>query len=290
MTLRDRRALRLATEACAAVGLSSEGARVFRQANAVLVELPAADAMARVDDGAALNRAHHQVKVAEALRRHGVPAAYLLHADKLPYEGEGGAVTLWEHLGAPLRMPTGTELGELAAAMAAVDATGFEPINPFAEIDGHLALCPEGEFFPGMTAFREKLEAIRDAWPTDNDNDHHVLVHGDLHEDNVIVTPDGPKIIDLEFSGRASPALELAAHVLAVRRYGRPQAYLDDFAAAYGVAPEAPPHAQLAYDLNELLATAWAVAWREASPEIAREAKVRMGTLRGEDHGLWILA
>lgn len=52
--------------------------------------------------------------------------------------------------------------------------------------------------------------------------DGSAVCHGDLHPDNVLLTADGPKIIDWEPAGQGSPAADVAWTVLLLRHGGVP--------------------------------------------------------------------
>lgn len=59
---------------------------------------------------------------------------------------------------------------------------------------------------------RQKVLAILDSLPTGN-----ALCHGDFHPDNVILTPDGPKVIDWPSASRGHPLGDVAQTVLLLR-------------------------------------------------------------------------
>ena len=60
------------------------------------------------------------------------------------------------------------------------------------------------------------LEALR------SEPDEAAVCHGDLHPDNVLLTAEGPKIIDWEPAGQGSPAADVAWTVLLLRHGGIP--------------------------------------------------------------------
>lgn len=55
-----------------------------------------------------------------------------------------------------------------------------------------------------------------------NEPDGTAVCHGDLHPDNVLLTGDGPRIIDWEPSGQGCPAADVAWTVLLLRHGGIP--------------------------------------------------------------------
>ena len=56
----------------------------------------------------------------------------------------------------------------------------------------------------------------------ENEPDAASVCHGDLHPDNVLLTADGPKVVDWEPSGKGCPAADVAWTVLLLRHGGIP--------------------------------------------------------------------
>jgi len=284
--------LHVATAAAAVLGLDSVGARILRRGTAVLVALPGAGALVRVEG--APGRAERQVRVAAALAAADVPAVRLAGDGAQPVAVDGIDVTCWhlEDLGGPAVTPR--QLGQLArrlrdgtsdpASLAEVPA--FEP---FAAIAEQLRSAEDR----GRTAaedlgvLRVALGELSDAWPTVVTADPlgACLVHGDLHPANVLATPAGPRLADLELAGVGPASYDLATQVVGVRRYGADPAELEEVLAGYGgelpLADVLEPMAAV----YELWVTAWAVANRGIDDAHEREAVRRTERWTGDPPG-----
>ena len=88
------------------------------------------------------------------------------------------------------------------------------------------------------------------------------VVHGDLHRHNVLKTPTGPVLVDLEMSGVGPVCADIVPQVVAVRRYGAPPRVLDDFLAGYGLEASGWPGFEVLVQAYELWTTAWAISNR----------------------------
>ncbi|MFT6397538.1 MAG: aminoglycoside phosphotransferase (APT) family kinase protein [Bradymonadia bacterium] len=116
-----------------------------------------------------------------------------------------------------------------------------------------------------------------------------VIVHGDLNRDNVVITVDGPVLLDLECAGYGPVAWDLVAQWVAVRRYGRARSEYDRFCAVYGDDVRASPRFDLLLQVYELSLTAWALAQSEQSPQMRSESAVRVRGLLDSARGEWSL-
>jgi len=287
---REETALAAVTFAAARLGLDPADATVVRRGTAVLVELPGARALARVDDGA--GRAERQVRVAAALAAAGIPAVRLVGDGEQPVSVHGLDVTCWhlEDLGGPTVTPA--MLGRLARRLH--DATGLESarrgvpaFDPFAAIAEQLSAAEGADRTPPdeLLVLRTTLGELAASWPevVAADPQGICLVHGDLHPDNVLATPDGPRLADLELAGVGPASYDLATQVVGVRRYGADPAELDEFLGGYGAALPTAEVLEPMVAVVELWVTAWAVAHRGIDDAHEAEAVRRTGRWRGDE-------
>ena len=261
---------------------------MIRSCNAVLVDLPEARLVARVESlgGEAVSR-----RIASAARhfaRCGAPTLRLIHAEP--------PVTLWPSLA---HGPTiaARELGalirELHDRTREPDDPELLPLCPFLEIRALLArLASDPRFDPrDHHALTEHTDALELRWRALAGDDPlgRVLVHGDVHTDNVMLADGEPVLIDLELAGVGPATWDFVQLGAAVHRYGLRPARFDQFAAGYGADPRSWVGFEVLRDSYELLAVAWAAAYRHRSPAFAREARIRVDGLLGRADATWTL-
>ena len=236
--------------------------------------------------------AAREVAVALALAGAGVPITLLVSAEGQPWHLGSWVVTAWEWAEA-----TGSagpaDLGSLAGLLRertsggmAYDVARFDPI---AAIRGAVHHLPVGD--AQAEAVRRLAMDAAPAWAAVADRDPRgtVIVHGDLHSDNVVATRSGPLLTDLELAGAGPPSYDAAPAALAVRRYGADQATFDQFAEAAGDDPRQWDGFAVCVRVYELWVTAWAVGVRHRSPELEREATIRIASLVDGNEARWQL-
>lgn len=292
---RAARALEAVAVATAPLGVPTDGAAVWREGTSVLVDLPATEVIARIDDRAPLERSERQVQAALVLAGAGVPSIRLALTDEQPFEvlveQQVVAVTLWHrevHVG---RRAEPAEVGRLARMLhdATADGAGcggLRPLLPLQAVGEQIEAArgnraSAGDDLEVLAAARDRLER---EWAAAVEGAATALVHGDLHADNVIVTPDGPRLCDLELAGVGPTAYDLVPQVVAVGRYGAPAADLVAFEAAYGAELPALARRGPLVEIYELWVAAWAVANRCIDELHEAEAERRLARWRPGSH------
>jgi hypothetical protein len=289
------RAVELAAEAAREIGVDPAGATVLRVASAVTVDLPRADIIARVERSRELTAAHRQAVAARILEQRRVPAGRLVAPDRQPLVRRDGVVTLWHRLRIVPGRPGPEALGRLARQLhtaCADDLPAETPaLDPFQPIPGWLSRPADLPLPPGVDALWQRLAELRDSWGETVADDPlgTVLVHGDFHADNVVLTEEGPAMLDLEMAGKGPASWDLMAQQLAVRRYGGPAADYDRFCAAYGAELPSWESVALLRQAYELHLVSWAVGHRDLSPAMAEQATIRLATFLGESDEPWTL-
>lgn len=299
MAERGEQARQLALRAARQVGLDSGGARVFRVRSSVQVELPEADVVARVESPAGARNAARQVRAAHFYEARGAPVVRLAHPQPLVFEH--GVVTLWQRLHPVGRDPDEHQLGlgELGQLLRVLHERagppldpGLPPINPFDRIGRDLARPVMDPGQHRLDALRRRYDTLRGRWTgcvrRDPSSDQ-VLVHGDVHPDNVMVTAEGPCFVDLELAGAGPADWDLAMLTVNNRRYGLAEAGLEAFLAGYGADPRGQDAFELFCQTYELIVVAWALHCADLSPRMLREARVRVATLLGESDAAWTM-
>lgn len=293
--IRPDRALELAVAAATRARLSTEGATVLRRRASVYVGLPAADALARVESADAVALAERQVVVARLLEACAVPAARLIVPDPQPMVYADGSVTLWRRLTILTGEPSPAVLGHLARHLHEATRGGLSTeipaLDPISITLDALGRAASGGQFGGIEDLWDEFYQLAAAWDRIADEDPlgTALVHGDYNVNNVVLTPDGPTLIDLEDSGSGPVSWDLVPQAVAVRRFGASPASYRSFCDAYGADLMTGDGAETLCRTFELLLLSWAIANWDTSPEMEAEAALRLANFRGETDQPWTL-
>ena len=285
-------ALELAREAARRCGLDAAGAQLLRARASILIELPAAGAIVRIEALARAFVAERMVASARAFARSGSPTMRMIAPERQPLRFAAGIATVWERIegeqagrldyeviGALTR-----ELHDSSRALADAGAQVPE-LDPFAGALLWLAkLDAEGYDPVERAALEQRCAELRARWQAqvrDPGELGLVLLHGDVHHENVILGPEGPRFVDLELGGRGPACWDFATLAAAVELYGTPPAMLDAFVRGYGFDPRGS--AQLAFfrEVYAFTCALWALDSRARSPELAAEAELRVASVLG---------
>jgi aminoglycoside phosphotransferase (APT) family kinase protein len=278
--------------ALAAAGLKASAATFVRLGTAALARV--GDEAVVVGDAARARRAH---AVGLALEAAGV-AAMRPHDPPVVLSGglDGLAVSRWGWVPTePGAAVTPEDLGHLAAAVGAVDPQRCPGVPELAwlgeyrrRLDSHRSAGRlDAEEHAVMVSAWDDLEQRRiRAGP-----DQRRLVHGDLHDGNVVPGPDGPVLVDFELSGLGPAPAELAVQLCLERRYGQPPDRTDRVLNAAGVTNTAAwrsdPGVGALADLYAWVVTVLALAVRRRSEAEAAETAVRLATWRDGEGRRW---
>ena len=288
-------ALSTAIEVADERGLDTAGAELLRAASSTMVLLPRADAVARVEPPESVQIARRQVCAAAFLQDRGVPALRLLGPEPQPHLRPGGAVTLWRRLEILPRTPTPEELGHVARDLHAAtrdDLPADMPwLDPFSMLRDQLARPAARALVELAEGFEAQIDALEERWQALvlNDPRGSAFVHGDYHIDNLVITPEGPVLLDLELSGRGPVSWDLAAQWVAVSRYGAPIEGYERFCDAYGWDLRTWSGSEALCQIYALLMVSWALSLRDTSPRMDAEAAIRLGGFLGLDDRPWTL-
>lgn len=125
-----------------------------------------------------------------------------------------------------------------------------------------------------------------DAWRSLVGRDS-VVCHGDVHPGNVLMSSNGPLLIDWDLMCRAHPAWDHAMLATYTERWGGAPGAYDRFVAGYGPPPDRDVTLALA-DLRNVAATLMRVRAGRSDPAAAAEAAERLRYWRGEpDAPVW---
>ena len=297
------RAIALARDAARACGLDPSGAYCMRERSSTIVALPAAAAIARVETPERLPLAERMATIARAIAPLGAPLAPLLAPERQPVITRQGAVTLWRRVeGRHARPDEYERVGQLLRRWHEVSRPiardpALPRYEPFTEIELWLReLELEGYRPQRLAALQALTRSHAETW--DELWAEHaglpeldrVVVHGDVHHENVLIGPARACFVDLDMSGVAPAAWDLASVAASVHRYGVEQEVFEALVRGYGSDPRASPHFDFLQALYEFACAMWALSCRRVSPELAAEAELRISTVLGESEAArWTL-
>ena len=205
-----------------------------------------------------------------------------------------GAVTLWQRFRAVSR-PSLEAVGRAIRAMH--DATrgslppGLPPLHALDRTLRSLDLPSPWSGTEELAELSHRAEEFVARWPEAVREDPlgTVLVHGDAHGENAVVTDRGVLLIDLEDTGVGPASWDFVPFTLGVKRFGVPPEDYRSFVAGYGAEPRDWPGFELMCRVYEMHIVTWAMACSGQSPEMAAEAKVRVAGALGRSTERWTL-
>lgn len=246
------------------------------------------EVLLRVRDRSAEPVAAREVEVARALQESGVSATRLVD-ESLLVEGSC-VVTAWRWYDV-VRPSTPTDCAVLARSLRErtrdhFGVSRFDPLGAARNAVAHIEIGDAHADFVRLRAFElaERWAAIADTDPAGT-----VIVHGDLHGDNVLVANEGPILADLELAGVGPASFDTAPAAVAVKRYGADQSVIEQFVEAQKFDPRSWDGFATCIEAYELWVTGWAVGVRERSGELRDEAQTRVRCLRDGSCEPWKL-
>ena len=284
----------MAAEAARQADLDGAGAVVLRVRNSIHIELPRADVVARVESHGFQKLAHRQVLVARALAAREAPVARLVRPEIQPLLIGDGAVTLWRRLrsvATPTFEAVGHAVRVLHNSTAECLPEDVPTIDPFAQVRACLEAPSSWSGSAAVKELQRSADELAARWQeaTHDDPLGTVVVHGDPHADNAVVSESGLILIDLEDAGVGPASWDFAPLAVGVERYGLPSTDFDQFVAGYGAEPGTGPGHTVMCRVYELLVASWAIQCSVNSAAMAREAAVRVSGVLEDDPTLWTL-
>ncbi|MEU7802548.1 aminoglycoside phosphotransferase family protein [Micromonospora arborensis] len=281
---------RIARLACRAVGLDPRGLRSVRvHSNAVFL-LPEDRIIVRVGLGAdAVGRAMRAIEVTRWLVGEGFPSVVPVPGIPQPVvlkedQENGAPVTFWEQedTSPASSLVTGAELGRLLRWLHSLRPPFVLPV--FRPLDRLLAAVDASTWL--STPDRQWIEARADELQRALDTVHFPLgtglVHGDAQPGNVISARGAWLVADWDNAATAPREWDLVP-AAAEKRFGGPPQLLADLLHAYGEARGASPGWEILQDIYELRSLAAHLRRAPSSPPHAREAALRIASLRACD-------
>jgi aminoglycoside phosphotransferase (APT) family kinase protein len=275
-----------AEAACEAADLDTKGARLIRLGENALFHLPGPGVVVRVARSMAYwEDAGREVAVARWLADQGFPAARVYTDVAQPVEAAGRPVTFWEFIEG--RNGNRGDVVVLAGLLSRLHRLprpqGFAlpADDPLGRVRRRL------ETTGVTTADKEfllaRLEAVEAGLPGLRFPLPAGPVHGDAHVQNLMITADGPVVIDFERFSWGHPEWDLSMTATEYQTAGWwTHAEYAGFAAAYGFDVTSWEGYPALRSAHELKMTSWLAQNVAESREVADEVAVRMATLRGQ--------
>jgi aminoglycoside phosphotransferase (APT) family kinase protein len=270
--------------ACAQIGMNADNAELIRLAENAIYRLPG-HLVARVSRPGQLQSARREVTVSTWLQGRGFPVVRARSDLPQPIEVAGRAVTFWEEL-PPHTRARPADIGSLLRRLHAMptDGIALPPTDPFVQIETRINsltfLEPaDREWLLSAAAALRALYADR---PPGSPNG---LVHGDPWAGNVVITDDGPILLDLERFSLGPPEYDLVVVAASYTSYGLLTAdQYHELTAAYGRDVTTWAGYPLLRDIRELRVATYAGQVALDHPEARDQAVHRMRCLQGR-HG-----
>ena len=275
-------------------GLEVAGLRPVRiHSNAVFL-LPSARIIVRVGSGAdAVERALRAVTVTRWLVGEGYPSVVPIADIDQPViveseRGSGVPVTFWQQAdaGPGSRPVTGTEFGRLLRWLHTLRAPFALPV--FGPLDRLAAAARASRWLAASDRRWIEVRAAELQRGLDETVEFGLgrgLVHGDAQMGNVIAARTGWLVADWDNVATAPREWDLVPAAAEERFGGSPQV-LTELLGAYGADPTADPGWVILRDIYELRSVAAHIRRAPSSPPHAREAALRIASLRAGDRAV----
>jgi Ser/Thr protein kinase RdoA (MazF antagonist) len=203
-------------------------------------------------------------------------------------DADGFAITGWERvepiaepvdwvaIGRAVRRVHSLPVEQVPVGYPVPDPSSF----PWWDFDGMLAELSDAIDDAALSGLRAALRRGA-GWQRDIARGA-VLCHGDVHPGNVLMTVDGPLLIDWDLLCVANPAWDHAMLATYAERWGGDPAVLAGFTAGYGEpAVDRALTARLG-ELRNVAATLMRVELGRGDPAVAAEAARRLRHWRGD--------
>jgi Ser/Thr protein kinase RdoA (MazF antagonist) len=183
----------------------------------------------------------------------------------------------WVHVGATVRRVHEMAASSLPDGLPQPSPTDFpwwDHETLLADLAGHLDPVAE-------SGIRSAVDRHR-GWDDFDGSDTVAVCHGDVHPGNVIMTVDGPVLIDWDLLCRAPRGWDHAALMTWTDRWGGPPGVYEQFSDGYGWSARGDRHAEAFAELR--LVSATLMRWKVAlvDPAARPEAERRLAYWRGD--------
>lgn len=224
------------------------------------------------------------LRLADHLVANGIKVTRPARSDTVA--SDGLAVTAWEHLDVVDRPIDWIEVGRLVRLTHELSPDeipdGYPMPRPtdFPWWDFERLLAETGDALDGRS--RAGIERAIERWPDWSSPSGSVVCHGDVHPGNVIMTADGPVLIDWDLLCWAPPGWDHGPLMTWHERWGGDASWYPDFAVGYGTSMIGVRSAEAFAELRLVAATLMRLRAAQADQRFVPEAERRLAYWRGE--------
>ncbi len=232
------------------------------------------------------------IDLALALAEHGIPVVAPARSDVVV--ANGLSATVWEHVessGDPIDWQTVGSIVHQVHGLSSSDLPASVPtpspaVFPWWDF-ARLLEDVDAVLDPGA---RDGLRAVLERWSDwqDWDESDAVVCHGDVHPGNVIMTSDGPVVIDWDLLCIAPAGWDHAPLMTWTERWGGEPGIYEAFAEGAGGSLRGDARAEALAELRLVAATLMRVKAGMSDPAARPEADRRLAHWRGDlDAPIW---
>lgn len=268
--------------ACAQVGLDPAGAALVRLVNNAVFRLVRHRVVVRVTltEGLA-HRAHSAVAAGRMLAANGIPAVRPLLGIPNPVEVDTHAVSFWKEVTDTGSTPTAVQLSDVLTRLhrLPIPDVRLPRWNPIADLRSRITGMRgwdrgDVEFLSRRCRVVESALAALD-YPLPAS-----VIHGDAHLGNLITTPAGPVLCDLDTVCVGPREWDLVPLAVGQLRFARTADGHRQLADAYGFDITAWPGFSVLRELRELKLVAVGLPNAHLTPSVGVELRRRLHSLR----------
>lgn len=208
---------------------------------------------------------------------------------------EGLSVTALRRIDTLERAVDWVEVGRMVSTLHGVPVGGMVPDYPLADpaalpwwdlttVLADLESVDDVETLvdgPSRRALHAAVERVGD-WPRHIRSSPAVICHGDLHPGNVVMTADGPVILDWDLLASAPIVWDHVPLFAMAGPWGGERAWYRDFARGYGVDLAGSPSIAALAEARDLAATLMKLRAALRDPGAVPEARIRLAHWRGD--------
>jgi len=234
-------------------------------------------------DAELLDRARREVRTADWLAKHDVPAVRSAESEVRLVDGH--PVTYWQRLPDSLRPAEPADAAPLLKLVHALPEPdfGLPPRDLLGGVDRWLRTAGDAIDPADAAYLRRRRDDFAAAAAQLVPHLPRGPIHGDALPRNIHIGPDGPVLMDLETFAADLREHDLVVHVLARDRYGVPARAYDAFTAAYGWDVTTWPGCPTLRAARETASCAWVAQHAPANPAARTEFRRRVASLRADD-------
>ncbi|WP_405589097.1 aminoglycoside phosphotransferase family protein [Streptomyces sp. NBC_01190] len=230
-----------------------------------------------------LDRARREVRTADWLAKHDVPAVRSAESEVRLVEGH--PITYWQRLPESLRPAEPVDVAPLLRLVHALPEPdfGLPPRDLLGGVERWLRIAGEAIDPADATYLRRRRDAFAEAAAAVVPHLPRGPIHGDALPRNVHIGPDGPVLVDLETFSSDLREHDLVVQALSRDRYGVDQAAYDAFTTAYGWDVREWSGCATLRGARETAGCAWVAQHAPANPDARVEFRRRVASLRADD-------